>query len=178
MPTNKNERLNNKLALKIQNFSTNIPQIGTYSLFQANKSEYSCLTSGLAFDKACQIPLNIIPFIERMSKVGDNRSFLYKTAFSLDSLLVAYDQIKSKPGNLTPGDRKETLKGINLNWFKSASNKLLKSLFVYPRMRRVFIYKKAGLADTRFLTLTSPRIKVIERSILNALEPVFEGKFH
>lgn len=44
-------------------------------------------------------------------------------------------------------------------------------------MRRVFISKKVGSVDSRFLTLTSPRIKIIERSFLNALEPVFEGKF-
>lgn len=30
---------------------------------------------------------------------------------------------------------------------------------------------------SRPLTLTSPRIKIIERSILNAIEPTFEGKF-
>jgi retron-type reverse transcriptase len=103
--------------------------------------------------------------------------FYIKCAFSTDSLLVAYDQIKSKPGNLIPGQRKETLKGINLKWFKTTSNKLLKGLFVYPKIRRVRIPKKLGSADTRPLTLTSPRIKIIERSILNTLEPVFEGKF-
>jgi retron-type reverse transcriptase len=54
---------------------------------------------------------------------------------------------------------------------------LLKGLFIYPKMRRVRIPKKLGSNDTRPLTLTSPRIKIIERSILNALEPVFEGKF-
>ena len=111
-------------------------------------------------------------------KIEDNRSFLYKTAFSTNSLLVAYDQIKSKPGNWIPGSEEETLKGINLKWFKSASSKLFKSSFVYPRMRRVLIPKKAGLVDNRLLTIASPRIKIIERSILNALEPVFEGKFN
>lgn len=175
---NESRRLNNKLALKIQNFSTNIPQTSALVLVQTNKSEHSSLTSSLVFDKACQVSLNTILFIERMNKIEDNRSFLYKTAFSSDSLLVAYHQIKSKPGNLTPGDGEETLKGINLNWFKSVSNKLLKGLFVYPRMRRVLIPKKAGSVDTRPLTITSPRIKIIERSILNALEPVFEGKFN
>lgn len=129
-------------------------------------------------DKACQVSLDTVLFIEKMNKIEDNRSFLYKTAFSTDSLLVAYDQIKSKPGNLTPGDGEKTLKGINLKWFKSASSKLLKGSFVYPRMRRVFIPKKAGSVDTWPLTITSPRIKIIERSILNALEPVFEGKFN
>jgi hypothetical protein len=175
---NKSTRLNNKLAPKIRKFSTNIPQTSALVLVQTNKSEHSSLTSSLVFDKACQVSLNTILFIERMNKIEDNRSFLYKIAFSTDSLLIAYDQIKSKPGNLTPGDGEETLKGINLKWFKSASNKLLKGSFVYPRLRRVLIPKKAGSLDTRPLTLTSPRIKIIERSILNALEPVFEGKFN
>lgn len=113
-----------------------------------------------------------------MNKIEDNRSFLYRTAFSTDSLLVTYGQIKSKPENLTQGEGEETLKRISLKWFKFASNKLLKSSFVYPKMRRVSISKKAGSADTRPLTLTFPRIKIIERSILNVLEPVFEGKFN
>jgi hypothetical protein len=112
-----------------------------------------------------------------MNKIEGNRSFLYKTAFSSDSLLVAYDQIKSKLENLTSGNGKKMLKGINLNWFKLASDKLLKGLFVYPRMRRVSISKKTESVDTRPLTISSPRIKIIERSILNAIEPVFEGKF-
>ena len=106
-------------------------------------------------------------------------------AFGTDSLLVAYDLIKSKPGNLTPEQGKETLKGINLKWFKTTSGKLLKDLFIYPKMRRVKIPKKLGSNETRPLTLTSPRIKFIECSyhnstlisILNAIEPVFESEF-
>jgi hypothetical protein len=45
-------------------------------------------------------------------------------------------------------------------------------------MRRVFISKKPESVNTRFLTLTSPRIKIIERAVLNVLEPLFEGKFN
>jgi hypothetical protein len=175
---NKGTRLNNKLAPKFRKFSTNIPQTSAFVPVQINKSEHYSVTSGLVFDKTCQVSLDTILFIEKMNKIEDIRSFLYKTAFSTDSLLIAYDQIKSKPGNLTPGDGEETLKGINLKWFKSTSNKLLKGSFAYPKMRRVLIPKKAGSADTRPLTLTSPRIKIIERSILNTLEPVFEGKFN
>ena len=155
---NKGTRLKNKLALKFQNFSTNIPQTSALVLVQTNKSEHSSLTSSLVFDKACQVSLNTILFIERMNKIEDNRSFLYKTAFSSDRLLVLHNRIKSKPGNLTSGDGEETLKGINLNWFKSVSNKLFKGSFVYPRMRRVLIPKKAGSVDTRPLTITSPRL--------------------
>ena len=174
---NEGTRLNNKLAPKFQNFSTNISQTSALAPVQTDISEYSSST-GLVFDKTCQVSLDTILFIERMNKIENNRSFLYKTAFSTDGLLVAYDQIKSNPGNLTPGGGEETLKGINLKWFKSTSNKLLKGSFVYPKMRRVSIPKKAGSADTRPITLTSPRIKIIERSILNAVELVFEGKFN
>jgi hypothetical protein len=37
--------------------------------------------------------------------------------------------------------------------------------------------KKYDPTNTWPLTLTSPRIKIIEKSILNTLEPIFEGKF-
>nr|AVR57717.1 hypothetical protein [Halamphora calidilacuna] len=100
-----------------------------------------------------------------MNKIENTRSVLYKMAFSSDSLLVAYDLIKSKFGNLSPGQGKETLKGINLKWFETTSSTLLKGLFIYPKMRRVRIPKKLGSNETRSLTLTSPRIKIIERSI-------------
>jgi hypothetical protein len=72
---NKSTRLNNKLALKIQNFSTNIPQTSALGLVQTNKSEHSSLTSSLVFDKACQVSLNSILFIERRTTIEDNKSY-------------------------------------------------------------------------------------------------------
>jgi len=174
---NKSTSYNNKLAPKFRNFCSSIPQTSALVLVKTNESEHSSLASNLILNKTCEVSLDTILFIERMNKIEDNRSILYKMAFSTDSLLVAYDQIKSKPGNLTPGQGKETLKGINLKWFKTTSSKLLKGLFIYPKMRRVWIPKKLGSNDTRPLTLTFPRIKIIEKSILNAIEPVFEGKF-
>ena len=112
-----------------------------------------------------------------MNKIEDNRSVLYKIAFSIDSLLIAYSQIKSKPRNLTSSEGEDTLKSISLKWFRNASHRLLKGLFVYPKMRRVSILKKPGSVSTYTFILTSLRIKIIEKSILNAIEPEFEGKF-
>jgi retron-type reverse transcriptase len=174
---NKSTCHNNKLAPKFRNFCSSIQQTSALVLVKTNESEHSSLASNLVLNKTCEVSLDTILFIERMNKIEDNKSILYQMAFSKDSLLVAYDQIKSKSGNLTPGQGKETLKGINLKWFKTTSSKLLKGLFIYPKMRRVWVLKKLGSNDTRPLTLTSPRIKIIERSILNAIEPVFEGKF-
>jgi hypothetical protein len=68
------------------------------------------------------------------------------------------------------------LKGIYLKWFRIISNKMLKGLFVYPKIRRVYISNKLKSIDTHPLTLTSPRIKIIKKSILYTLEPVFKNK--
>lgn len=170
-------RVNNILALKIRNFSSNISQAGALVPVKTHKSEPFSLTGSLVFEKTRTVSLDTILFIERMNRIEDNKLIVYKVAFSMDSLLVAYGQIKSKLVNLTADQRKETLQGVSLKWFRTSSNKLLKGLFVYPKMRHVFIPKKPGSTDSRFLTLTSPRIKIIERSILNAVEPAFEGRF-
>jgi len=90
------------LAPKIRDFSTDIPQSGALVPVMVDKSEHSnSLTGSLIFDKTCSVSLDTILFIERMNKIEDNRSTLYKAAFSTDSLLAAYGQIKSKPGNNT-----------------------------------------------------------------------------
>jgi retron-type reverse transcriptase len=174
---NEDTRFNNKLAPKFRNFYTNIPQTSALVLFKTDKSEHSSLTNNLIFDKTYQVSLDTILFIEKMNKIEDNKSTLYKVAFSINSLLIAYDQIKFRPRNMISGQNKETLKNINLKWFRTTSNKLLKGLFVYPKMRQISIPKNLESTDTRSLTLTSPRIKIIERSILNVVEPMFEGKF-
>ena len=90
-------RLNNILAPKIRDFSTNISQASALMPVKVDKSEHSSLTGSLVFDKSRLVSLDTILFIEKMNKIEDNRSTLYKVAFSTDSLLVAYDQIKSKP---------------------------------------------------------------------------------
>ena len=176
MLPNRGTRSDNRLAPRHRYFSTVIPQTGALVPVK-NKSEHFNQTSSLLFNKTSQVSLDTILFIEKMNKIEEIRSTLYRAAFSTDSLLSAYDQIKSRSGNLTPGQGKETLTGISLHWFRTTSKKLLNNSFVYPKMRRVSFPKKPGLVDTRFLTLTSPRIKIIERSILNVLEPQFEGKF-
>lgn len=112
-----------------------------------------------------------------MNKIEDTKSTLYRSAFSINSLLLAYGQINPSFENLTPDQVKETLTGISLHWFRTISNKLLNNLLAYPKTRRVFIPQRLGLAETPSFTLTFPRIKIIERAILNVLESHFEGKF-
>lgn len=75
----------------------------------------------------------------------------------------------------TRGSDNENLSGISDAWFVTTSRKLLEGIFKYPNKRRVPIDKQDG--GTRPLTIVNPRIKIIERAFLNALEPHFEGLY-
>ena len=100
---------------------------------------------------------------------------LVEKAFSTQSLLIAYYEIKSKSGNLTSGIENITFSGINKKWFEKTSVSLMDGSFKCPRKRRIYV-PKPDSNKKRPLSLTPPRIKIIERSILNAIQPFFEGK--
>lgn len=76
---------------------------------------------------------------------------------------------------MTRGATPETLDKIDESWFELTSEKLLQGNYKYPNRRRIHIPKPAGKEGTRLLTITNPRVKVIERALLDAIEPLFEG---
>jgi retron-type reverse transcriptase len=96
-------------------------------------------------------------------------------AISVDNLKRAWLQLKSNPGMLTEGSNDETIHNISDVWFEKVSAHIAAGKFKYPPARRKDIPKGMGKEGTRPLTITNPRIKVIERAILNSLEPIFEG---
>ena len=69
----------------------------------------------------------------------------------------------------------ENLSGITNYWFETTSQKIKEGTFKYPKRRRKLIDKPKG--GTRPLTTTNPRVKIIEKAILTAIEPLFEGIF-
>ena len=56
-----------------------------------------------------------------------------------NTLLMAYNRIKSKPGNMTPGGDPErvTLDGIDFNWFEETSRAIQAGTYKFTRARRV-----------------------------------------
>lgn len=111
----KSKRLNNKSAPKLRNFSTNITHATDFAMVNYKKNDHHIPTIVSYFKKTCKVSLNTILFIEKMNKIEDIKSSLYKTAFSVNSLLVAYYQIKSKFSNITSDQTAETRKGIHLS---------------------------------------------------------------
>lgn len=95
-----------------------------------------------------------------------------------DFLKAAYERIKSKPGNMSPGgdSGRETLDGIDKEWFKQTSKKLLDGTYKVKPLRRVMI-EKPGKTEKRPLTIGSPRDKIIQEAIRSILSCIYEQKF-
>jgi retron-type reverse transcriptase len=90
-------------------------------------------------------------------------------------LMTAYNNIKSKPGNMTPGTDKITLDGIEEKWFEETSNSLGLGKYKFNPTRRVYIPKANG--KMRPLGVGSPRDKIIQEAMRAVLEAVLESKF-
>jgi len=101
-------------------------------------------------------------------------SRIWEQLVSPESLMRAWAQIKSNPGMMTPGSSSETLDGIDRSWFVHASKLLINSEYVYPNRRRTHI-PKPNSQEKRPITITNPRVKIIETAIRAGIEPYFEG---
>lgn len=87
----------------------------------------------------------------------------------------AYIEIKSKPGNMTPGGERETLEGISKGWMKRTRTQINKGTYTYGLKRRIEIPKKGG--GMRPLTMPAPRDKIVETVIAKILESILEPIF-
>ena len=107
----------------------------------------------------------------------DNNKFtgLYKIISDPNTLLLAYKNIKSKSGNMTPGIDELTLDGMSMRLIETLSVALMKNEFQFKPARRVHIPKKNG--KTRPLAIASLRDKIVQEAMRMVLEAVFEPRF-
>jgi retron-type reverse transcriptase len=101
---------------------------------------------------------------------------IYKK-FMLDKklYLVAYDKLKSKPGNMTPAISPETLDGISDEELDKIIELLRTEKFQFSTSRRVYIPKKDG--SKRPLSIGSTRDKIVQEVMRMTLEAIFEPRF-
>lgn len=92
------------------------------------------------------------------------------------TLLLAYEMIKSNPGQMTEGSMGETLDGINHSWFINTSKLIKAGKYRFSASRRTYI-PKPGSNEKRPLTIGSPRDKVVQKAIQLVLEPIYEPSF-
>lgn len=70
-----------------------------------------------------------------------NKVLNIKAVSNLKNLVVAYELIKSKPGNMTPGLDPSTLDGINLVFLEKVKEKLRGGKYQFPPARIIDIPK-------------------------------------
>jgi len=93
------------------------------------------------------------------------------------TLILAYEYIKSNPGNSTPGVSSTTLDQIDLEWFHHVSSKLKAGKYKFSPARRLYIPKPGNENKKRPLTISSPRDKIVQQAILFILEAIYEPSF-
>jgi group II intron reverse transcriptase/maturase len=91
-------------------------------------------------------------------------------------LILAYEIIKSKPGNMTRGVDSTTLDNIDLNWVVTVSQQLKAGKYKFNPARRVYI-SKPGKKEKIPLTISSPRDKVVQQAIYLVLNAIYEPSF-
>lgn len=88
---------------------------------------------------------------------------------------IAYDKLKSKPGNMTPGITSTTLDGMSKEVIDKIIEQLRIGSFKFTPGRRINIPKPKG--GTRPLTIAPPRDKLVQEVIRMILEAIFEPSF-
>lgn len=93
-----------------------------------------------------------------------------------ETLKIAYETIKSNPGNSVRGTDKETLDGITEEWFQKTSLELQNESYKPRPARRIYIPKANG--KMRPLGISSPRDKIVQQATRIVMEEVLEKTFH
>lgn len=114
-------------------------------------------------------------FITRSVKGTDIEVGCYNTLLQPTVYKMAYEIIKSKKGNTTPGVNKQTLDGIGLAWVDKTICSMKDRSFQFKPAVRKNIPKPNG--KLRPLGIPTPKDKVVQQAIRLVIEPLFEPHF-
>ena len=86
--------------------------------------------------------------LEYLRKSNSNKRWvnnqLYRLMYKEDLYIVAYERMKSKPGNMTAGTDKETLDGFSLGTIREIIHEMRTEQFQFKPVRTTFIPKANG----------------------------------
>ena len=84
----------------------------------------------------------------------------------------AYEKMKSKPGNMTPGSNGNTLDGMSLKRLENLRNSIMDWTFEFKPTRRIYIPKANG--KMRPLGIPSTMNKLLQTVLKDLIEPDLE----
>lgn len=99
---------------------------------------------------------------------------VYRLLYDRNLFQIAYNKLKSNPGNMTPGILPTTLDGMSNEVIDDIINKLRSGSFEFQPGRRVNIPKANG--KKRPLTI-APRDKLVQECMRMILEVIYEPAF-
>lgn len=130
--------------------------------------------------------------VRKETPTKEIKNLSIKTVANFKNLVSAYESIKSKPGNSTPGVDGSTLDGMDKKFLLKTQESLRAGKFEFPPARRISIPKPGKPGETRPLTIAAPpvlvpgergppgrapRDKVVQKAILLVLERYFDPLF-
>ncbi len=93
--------------------------------------------------------------------------------YQKDVYIVAYERIKSAPGNMTPGSDGKTIDGISLKAIETIIQEMRTEQFQFKAVRTVYIPKANG--KMRKLGIPSTRDKIVQEVIRIILECIYDS---
>jgi group II intron reverse transcriptase/maturase len=101
---------------------------------------------------------------------------LYRLMYKEDLYIVAYERIKSKPGNMTPGTDGETLDGWSLQKTQKIITEMRSEQFQFKPVRTEYI-PKFNSNKMRKLGIPSTRDKVVQEVMRMILEAIYDSPY-
>lgn len=115
--------------------------------------------------------------IERPRQLNSNREWvnddLYRLMYKEDLYIVAYERIKSKPGNMTEGTDGMTMDGFSLDAIQGIIQAMRTEHFHFKPVRTVYLPKPNG--KMRKLGIPSTRDKVVQEVIRLILDAIYDS---
>lgn len=115
--------------------------------------------------------------LDKVARLNANPTWvnddLYRLLYREDLYVVAYERIKSNPGNMTAGVDGSTLDGFSMNAIRRIIESLRDGSFDFARARRVYIPKPNG--KKRPLGVASPLDKVVQEVLRMVLEAIYDS---
>jgi nicotine oxidoreductase len=117
--------------------------------------------------------------LEYLRKANRNRQWinddLYRLLYKADLYILAYERIKSKPGNMTPGTDGETLDGFSIETIQTIIKEMRTEQFRFKPVRTTFIPKANG--KMRRLGIPCVRDKVVQEAMRLILEAIYDSPY-
>jgi nicotine oxidoreductase len=115
--------------------------------------------------------------LEQLRKLKSNRQWvnhdLYRLLYSEDLSVVAYERMKSKPGNMTPGTDGETLDGFSLETIQEIIREMRAEQFRFKPVQTTYIPKANG--KMRKLGIPCIRDQVVQEAMHMILEAIYDS---